>query len=840
MAREVSTGIRAFVKDSLNQYYKRFQVKLDDNPSKNSQKSAIKIHNDGSIYVYDVGNYTGSVFDNASTLQEVIKAIGQGHGTRVEAGDNIQVDSTETTSTISALGYTYNSEKNSFAELNSNTAVGLYSHAEGNNTTASGEDSHAEGFNTKTLNFAEHAEGQYNQSHAGKTIHSIGIGNNNLTRKNAIEIMNDGSIYVYGLGNYDGSTLANVSTLQQIIENSGGGEQVYYAGNNIEITQDNSINALGYTYNSTNKSITIGYNNGGHILTNGNGAFAGGYVTGNSSIESKKDGAFSYGVAYDGGHILTNGNGAFVAGFAQGVNSTISSINASANGAFIFGVASRGGTITANTPGVFINGYADGGTFNVTGEGAHAEGYTIGITKVEGLGAHAEGYVTSASQKRVKGSGAHAEGYATTEGMDASGAGAHAEGINTHALNSGAHAEGSYTYANNYAEHAEGKYNYSHENQTIHSIGIGESEQTRKNAFEVMQDGSIYVYGLGNYDGSTLINASTLQDICNSKANKIVNATIDNFVSLNMDGNLQDSGKNPADFALVNHSHNNIASIFNDTRSLAVVTTKIDQLGNPTINLGLAIEGPGLKTVDISIGNIDNLNRALEVPVAPTQGSDSLSTSGQIYETLQNYESKLPVLSLVLEKDSQGNYPATTADLEALQDFVSVFPNNKTIPCEVYIDGVRTPAIISRIDRRIGQGPVRHFVHLSFRNRLYTLNPSITTDNYWGELNERGEVVTEFTLVKDKVGYYKISKKQALIDLRDIVEEGYSSPCRVTVIVADGQSDIIRALVDGYINWRETSTADIYEYTLLVYGNIFTCQSADAELGNTSWTKSPF
>ena len=60
------------------------------------------------IYVYDIGNYTGSTFGNASTLQEVIKAIGQGHRTRIEAGDNIQVDSTETTSTISALGYTYN------------------------------------------------------------------------------------------------------------------------------------------------------------------------------------------------------------------------------------------------------------------------------------------------------------------------------------------------------------------------------------------------------------------------------------------------------------------------------------------------------------------------------------------------------------------------------------------------------------------------------------------------------------------------------------------------------------------------------------------------------------
>lgn len=202
MAKEVSTGIRAFVKDSLNQYYKRFQIKLDNEPSKDSNKSAIKINNDGSIYVYDIGNYTGSIFDNASTLQEVIKTIGQGHGTIVNAGANIQVDTTETTSTVSALGYTYNQEKNSYSE--------------GNNNLANGNDSHAEGDHTQTINQAEHAEGKYNQSHEEKTIHSIGIGTGSNNRKNAFEVMQDGSIYVYGLGNYDGSTLSNVSTLQDI------------------------------------------------------------------------------------------------------------------------------------------------------------------------------------------------------------------------------------------------------------------------------------------------------------------------------------------------------------------------------------------------------------------------------------------------------------------------------------------------------------------------------------------------------------------------------------------------------------------------------------------------
>ena len=115
-----------------------------------------------------------------------------------------------------------------------------------------------------------------------------------------------------------------------------------------------------------------------------------------------------------------------------------------------------------------------------------------------------------------------------------------------------------------------------------------------------------------------------------------------------------------------------------------------------------------------------------------------------------------------------------------------------------------------------------------------------TAANYWKELDERGDAITELTLTKD--GDYTISpkSKQALIDLRDIAEEEYSTPCRVTLIVADGHSEIVRAIVDGYINWRKTSTIDVYKYALLVCGNIFTCQSDDATLDNALWTKSSF
>ena len=62
--------------------------------------------------------------------------------------------------------------------------------------------------------------------------------------------------------------------------------------------------------------------------------------------------------------------------------------------------------------------------------------------------------------------------------------------------------EGQHTVANNRSEHAMGEYNESHkvndsfgnEGNTLFSIGNGTSESTRKNAFEVMQNGDIYIY----------------------------------------------------------------------------------------------------------------------------------------------------------------------------------------------------------------------------------------------------------------------------------------------------------------------------------------------------------
>lgn len=91
-----------------------------------------------------------------------------------------------------------------------NIASGNKSTAQGTGTRATGNASHAEGRYTQTTNNGEHAEGVYNKSNSGEdgseqTVHSVGIGMGNSSRKNAEEIMFSGDKYLYLLGGYDGT-----------------------------------------------------------------------------------------------------------------------------------------------------------------------------------------------------------------------------------------------------------------------------------------------------------------------------------------------------------------------------------------------------------------------------------------------------------------------------------------------------------------------------------------------------------------------------------------------------------------------------------------------------------
>lgn len=93
------------------------------------------------------------------------------------------------------------------AEGAGNLAGAAASHAEGirNEIGHNAYASHAEGIKNTTQNRAEHASGQYNKSNkatdtfgdAGNTLFSVGCGTSDADRKNAFEIMQDGTCKYY-------------------------------------------------------------------------------------------------------------------------------------------------------------------------------------------------------------------------------------------------------------------------------------------------------------------------------------------------------------------------------------------------------------------------------------------------------------------------------------------------------------------------------------------------------------------------------------------------------------------------------------------------------------------
>lgn len=149
--------------------------------------------------------------------------------------------------------------------------------------------------------------------------------------------------------------------------------------------------------------------------------------------------------------------------------------------------------------------HAEGGISNAIGIAAHAEG--VGSNAI-GNGSHAEGGENTASSEY-----SHAEGTGTT----ASGESSHAEGWETTASGYGSHAEGGETTASGECSHADGMYSnsddFGEDEPGAYMHGCGTGDDDRKNAFAIAADGSIYVIGLGGYDGTNHTEALSLQEL---------------------------------------------------------------------------------------------------------------------------------------------------------------------------------------------------------------------------------------------------------------------------------------------------------------------------------------
>ena len=112
--------------------------------------------------------------------------------------------------------------------------------------------------------------------------------------------------------------------------------------------------------------------------------------------------------------------------------------------------------------------------------------------RAEGSSSWAEG-----SGCYAKESGCHAEGW-TTKALNTY---SHSEGCYTEAKGYSSHAEGYYTITKNLGEHSSGQYNnsvsasttFGNSGNTLFSVGNGTSTSARHNAFEIRQNGDIYI-----------------------------------------------------------------------------------------------------------------------------------------------------------------------------------------------------------------------------------------------------------------------------------------------------------------------------------------------------------
>jgi hypothetical protein len=188
---------------------------------------------------------------------------------------------------------------------------------------------------------------------------------------------------------------------------------------------------------------------------------------------------------------------------AIGGNSHAEGYKAKAKGAYSHaeGLATQTGENSQAT-------HAEGYNTQATANYAHAENSN---TTASGIDSHAEGRGSTAS-----GNISHAEGFSTeatntashAENYDtlASGYASHAEGFGTKASGDYSHSGGEYTVASAKAQTAMGKYNTENANALL-IVGNGSSDSARKNAFEVLKDGSATVQTVGTTSNAVVTKA---------------------------------------------------------------------------------------------------------------------------------------------------------------------------------------------------------------------------------------------------------------------------------------------------------------------------------------------
>ena len=369
-----------------------------------------------------------------------------------------------------------------FNDYNNNTAVGVNSHAEGHATKAVGVNSHAEGSQTESVGNNSHAEGQLTNasgvnSHAeGQETESVGVNShaegfqthankNNSHAEGRITVADGVASHAEGNETQASGDYSHAEGHETVAS----GSNSHTEGYNTKATSSNS-HAEGQETKAVGSSS---HAEGAQTKSVGNNSHAEGQLTNASGVNSHAEGQETV---------------------ASGINSHTEGYNTKANK----NNSHAEGCITV------ANGdasHAEGDETQAAGKWSHAEGY---MSLAEGIASHAEGQYTTAS-----GDYSHAEGTSTR----ALYINAHAEGQDTTAGAANAHAEGQGTVTTEVGGHVAGTYNAVVAN-SLFNFGIGSSNDKRKSAMIITNEGKVYFIDAGGYDGGTSIaNAKSIQDI---------------------------------------------------------------------------------------------------------------------------------------------------------------------------------------------------------------------------------------------------------------------------------------------------------------------------------------
>ena len=349
-----------------------------------------------------------------------------------------------------------------------------------------------------------------------------------------------GTSYLKIVWNLDGSSGSTKKTIHLNIGDLFEADNYYTTGQTSGATQ--IANALAAKQNSLVSGVNIKTINNESILGKGNITIEGGgssYTAGDGiditndviSVTGKVDtSAFTAHTADTVIHVTSDEKAAWNGKQDQ----LISGVNIKTiNNKSILGegnITIEGGKAIEAGRGISVttSETADTVSFNLpisAGTVTNALIYNSTTNAASGDFSHAEGYYATAS-----GEGSHAEGQGTT----ASGTCAHAEGNYSNASGNYSHAEGNSTITNNQSEHASGQFNVSSSvsttfgdaGNTLFSVGNGTSSNNRKNAFEIRQNGDIYITSggtdiklqnhLGGGGGGTSYEAGRAIDITNN------------------------------------------------------------------------------------------------------------------------------------------------------------------------------------------------------------------------------------------------------------------------------------------------------------------------------------